>query len=140
MFDTQPLLSAPAHLLLHFDRLTEQMRGKPAPWFKQDEHAPDYELARDSGWRDAFIHVRRDGPSHGGFVGDKLHLSVEREQVPQAFKAIAGLLLGDACPIDERKVTGLQRVAPAIGCTSSNAGRKLSFCYVGETRAARPKA
>ncbi|MBB6155169.1 phosphothreonine lyase [Pseudomonas sp. JAI115] len=123
-FGTEKYFSPPAHLLLNFDRLTEQMRSEPAPSFRRDPHAPDYDAALGdhslqhngfrihNGWRDAFIHARRDAPPRDNrFAGDKLHLSVDREQVPQAFNAMASLLLSDDCPIEEWKVTDIHRVA-----------------------------
>ncbi|PXX63824.1 phosphothreonine lyase [Pseudomonas sp. LAMO17WK12:I10] len=102
------------------------MRGDPAPHFREYLHAPDYSAMRQSGFGtlhngfmmnnsglDAFMHARREQRQcAGAFAGDKLHISVKREDVPLAFNALSGLLFSEDCPIDKWKVTDMERVEP----------------------------
>lgn len=102
------------------------MRGDPAPHFREYSHAPDYSAMRQSRFAtlhngfmvnnsglDAFMHARREqGQCAGAFAGDKLHISVKREDVPLAFNALSGLLFSEDCPIDKWKVTDMERVEP----------------------------
>lgn len=114
------------YLNSNFDSLIRQMRREPAPNFKEASHAPDYCSIRRSGFyerhnnfmlsntgQDAFIHVRRE-PAHcaGSFDGDKFHISIKREEVSQAFNALRGRLFSDDSPIDNWKVTDMQRAEP----------------------------
>ncbi|WP_434626849.1 type III secretion system effector phosphothreonine lyase [Chromobacterium sp. CV08] len=108
----------------HFDGLRKQMRELPLPSFRQAFHAPDYAGMRQSGFSavsngfrmenhggDVFMHARRENPQNlGEFAGDKFHISIHSEQVPQAFQALTGLLFSDDSPIDKWKVTDMARV------------------------------
>lgn len=63
--------------------------------------------------KNVFIHAFRQGPlCEGPFCGDKFHISVRREQVPQAFQILSGLLFSEDSPIDKWKVTDIDRVRP----------------------------
>ncbi|EOW7406836.1 hypothetical protein [Salmonella enterica] len=64
----------------------------------------DFLLNKDSD--DVFIHASRQSIKYQGeFAGDKFHISVQREMVPQAFQALSGLLFSEDSPVGEWKVT-----------------------------------
>ena len=66
-----------------------------------------------SGGQDVFMHARREqAQNQGEFAGDKFHLSVRRDLVPQAFQALSGLLFSESSPIDKWKVTDIERAGP----------------------------
>ncbi|CAI8808231.1 MAPK phosphothreonine lyase [Pseudomonas zeae] len=115
-------LNAQAHLRAQFDRLQQQMLHAPAPHFRETL-AADYSAAQNNCeeqphdfrlfncFQEAFIKAKREQPHDaGGYVGDKLHLSVGFDQVPKAFNVISRLLLSDDCPVDEWKVTDVALV------------------------------
>ncbi|AUH51269.1 type III secretion system effector phosphothreonine lyase [Chromobacterium sp. ATCC 53434] len=116
--------SAREQLRADFDKLRGQMRELPFPRFQQALHAPDYAGMRQSGFcavsngfrmenhgGDVFMHARRENPqSLGEFAGDKFHISIQSEQVPQAFQALSSLLFSDDSPIDKWKITDMERV------------------------------
>jgi phosphothreonine lyase len=115
------------HLGAHLDSIGLQMRSEPLPHFREDLHAPDYSAMRKSGWGDlhngfvlnsggdVFMHARRQrGRCAGVFDGDKFHISVAREAVPQAFDALSGLLFSEDSPIDKWKVTDIERGSSAV--------------------------
>ncbi|AJX30504.1 type III secretion system effector phosphothreonine lyase [Burkholderia oklahomensis] len=112
------------HLCTNRENLRQQMHAFPLQLFGEALHAPDYAGMRQIGFAskshgfmlentdlDAFIHARREPPKClGEFAGDKFHISVQREQVPQAFQALTGLLFSECSPIDKWKVTDIERV------------------------------
>ncbi|EBS5119655.1 type III secretion system effector phosphothreonine lyase [Salmonella enterica subsp. enterica serovar Telelkebir] len=113
------------HLKHNFDTLHNQMRDMPVSHFKEAMDVPDYSEIRQSGFfsvsqihdfelnknsDDVFIHARRQSPKYQGeFAGDKFHISVQREMVPQAFQALSGLLFSEDSPVDKWKITDLER-------------------------------
>lgn len=108
----------------NFDTLQHQMRQMPLSHFKVEPNAPDYSEIRKSGFctlsqgfrlsntsDNFFIHARRQEPQYKGeFIGDKFHISVQGQQVPQAFQALSELLFSGDSPIDKWKVTDMARV------------------------------
>lgn len=110
----------------NFNTLHNQVRQLPMSHFKVALDAPDYSGMRQSSFfamsqgfqlenhsDDVFIHARRENPlCKGEFTGDKFHISVQREQVPQAFQALSGLLFSEDSPVDKWKVTDMERVDP----------------------------
>ncbi|WP_392440476.1 type III secretion system effector phosphothreonine lyase EseH [Edwardsiella piscicida] len=108
----------------NFDTLHRQMRQMPLSHFTVEPNAPDYSGIRQSGFfalsqgfrlsnasDDFFIHARRKAPQYRGeFIGDKFHISVQEQQVAQAFQALSGLLFSEDSPIDKWKVTDMARV------------------------------
>lgn len=114
------------HLKSNFNALHNQMREMPVSYFKERLDAPDYSGMRQSGFfsmsqgfrlnnsnDDVFIHALRESPQcQGEFAGDKLHISVLRDSVPQAFQALSGLLFSEDSPIDKWKVTDMEKVDP----------------------------
>lgn len=118
------LPSAYEHLKNNLDLLNSQMRKMPTCHFKEMLNAPDYYAVRQSGFftmsqgfqlnndsNDVFVHARRELPqSQGKFAGDKFHISVLKDNVPQAFKVLSGLLFSEDSPVDKWKVTDMERV------------------------------
>lgn len=114
------------HLRNNFDTLHNQMRDMPVPHFKEVLDLPDYSEIRQSGFYsiiqshdfllnknsdDVFIHACRQSPKYQGeFAGDKFHISVQRDMLPQAFQALSGLLFSEDSPVDKWKMTDLERV------------------------------
>ena len=112
------------HLIINFNSLQNQMRKMPTCHFKEKLGAPDYSGMRQSGFfamnlgfqlnnhsHDVFIHARRETPQcQGEFAGDKFHISVLGDMVPQAFQALSGLLFSEDSPIDKWKVTDMEQV------------------------------
>ncbi|MGG9999789.1 type III effector phosphothreonine lyase [Pseudovibrio ascidiaceicola] len=107
------------------DAIAQQVKDLPAPVFRPAANAPNFEAAKNSGWgsensgwrtlniesQDSFIHTKRiDANAKGEFAGDKIHLSIEPSQVPQAFDAINTLLFSEDSPVDKWKVTDMSRV------------------------------
>ncbi|WP_261640373.1 type III secretion system effector phosphothreonine lyase [Erwinia mallotivora] len=100
-----------------------QMQQMPIPQFSAALDAPDYSGLRKCGFftlsegfqlnnhaDDVFIHARRETPHcKGEFSGDKFHISVLGEQVPQAYQALSELLFSKDSPIDKWKVTDMER-------------------------------
>ncbi|VVP27814.1 type III secretion system effector phosphothreonine lyase [Pseudomonas fluorescens] len=115
------------YLNSNFESLIHQMRIEPVPDFKHASHAPDYCNILRSGFNDrhnnfmlnnsgedVFIHARREpAQCTGPFDGDKFHLSIKPDEVPEAFDALRGLLFSDDSPIDQWKVTDMERAEPA---------------------------
>ncbi|MBP4050661.1 type III secretion system effector phosphothreonine lyase [Chromobacterium violaceum] len=111
-------------LKTNFHSLHNQMRQMPMSHFREARDAPDYSGMRQSGFfamsqgfqleshgGDVFMHAHREHPQcKGEFAGDKFHISVQPEQVPQAFQALSGLLFSVDSPIDKWKVTDMERV------------------------------
>ena len=107
----------------NLNSLYNHMRRMPIFHFKEALDVPDYSGMRQSGFfamsqgfqlnnhsNDVFIHARREFPqSRGEFAGDKLHISVLRNMVPQAFKALSGLLFSEDSPVDKWKVTDIEK-------------------------------
>ncbi|WP_080172065.1 type III secretion system effector phosphothreonine lyase [Salmonella enterica] len=114
------------HLKNNFDTLHNQMRNMPVSHFKEARDVPDYSGIRQSGFYsiiqshdfllnrdsdDVFIHACRQSPEYQGeFAGDKFHISVQREMVPQAFQALSGLLFSEDSPVDKWKMTDPERI------------------------------
>lgn len=108
-----------------FSALHNQMRQMPGYHFKEASDAPDYTGICQSGFfaisqgfrlynhnEDIFVHACRETPHYkGAFSGDKFHISVLNEQLPQAFQALSGLLFSEESPVDKWKVTDMARVA-----------------------------
>ena len=95
----------------------------PISHFEEASHAPDYSEMRQNFLRsngfivfvdnhhDFFMHARRENlVCDGKFEGDKFHISVQKEQIPQVFKALSGLLFSEDSPIDHWKVTDIERM------------------------------
>ncbi len=111
------------HLCTNREILRQQMHALLPPDFGRALHAPDYAGMRQGGFAsmshgfmientglDAFMHARREQPKClGEFAGDKFHISVQREQVPEAFQALTGLLFSECSPVDKWKVTDIDR-------------------------------
>lgn len=122
--DRSKIPSTNEHLKNNFNSLHNQMLKMPISWFKEALDAPDYSGMRQSGFfsmsqgfqlnshgNDVFIHARREFPqSQGEFAGDKFHISVLRDMVPQAFQALSGLLFSEDSPVDKWKVTDIEQV------------------------------
>ncbi|WDC32317.1 type III secretion system effector phosphothreonine lyase (plasmid) [Escherichia albertii] len=116
--------SANEHLKNNFDTLHNNMRNMPVSCFKEAQGVPDYSGIRQIDYfdmsqgfllntdsSDVFIHACRDTPKNQGkFAGDKFHISVQRDMMPQAFQLLSGLLFSEDSPIDKWKVTNLERV------------------------------
>lgn len=114
------------NLKKNFCALHNQMRQMPMSHFKEALDAPDYSGIRQSGFfavsqgfrlhnhgDDAFIHACRENAHwKGEFSGDKFHISVRGEQVPQAFQVLSGLLFSEESPVDKWKVTDMERADP----------------------------
>lgn len=121
-----PAPSSADHLRANMEGLRQQVRAMPPADFREAQHAPDYAGMRQSGFacmshgfmlssggQDVFMHARREqAQNQGEFAGDKFHLSVRRDLVPQAFQALSGLLFSESSPIDKWKVTDMARVEP----------------------------
>ncbi|ECG8588506.1 type III secretion system effector phosphothreonine lyase [Salmonella enterica subsp. salamae] len=119
------VLSTNEHLKNNFNTLYNQMRQMPMFQFKETADAPDYSGIRQCGSfamrqgfylesddKDVFIHARRENAHcKGNFSGDKFHISVLKEQMPQAFNALSGLLFSENSPVDRWKVTDIELVA-----------------------------
>lgn len=107
----------------NFKSLHNQIQNMPISQFKEALDAPDYSGMRQSGFcakrlgfqlnnhsNDVFIHARREYPQcQGDFAGDKFHISVLRDMVPQAFQALSGLLFSEDSPVDKWKVTDIEQ-------------------------------
>lgn len=123
-YDGAEIPSTNKHLKNNFNSLHNQMRKMPVSHFKEALDVPDYSGMRQSGFfamsqgfqlnnhgYDVFIHARRESPqSQGKFAGDKFHISVLRDMVPQAFQALSGLLFSEDSPVDKWKVTDMEKV------------------------------
>ncbi|HID7510869.1 TPA: type III secretion system effector phosphothreonine lyase [Enterobacter hormaechei] len=123
-YDRAEIPSTNIHLKNNFNSLHNQMLKMPAFHFKEALDAPDYSGIRQSGFfamiqsfqlnnhsNDVFIHARRESPqSQGEFAGDKFHISVLKDMVPQAFQTLSGLLFSEDSPVDKWKVTDMERV------------------------------
>lgn len=123
-YDGSKIPSTNEHLKNNFSSLYNQMRNMPISRFKEALDAPDYLGMRQSGFfamsygfrlnnysNDVFIHARRESPQfQGEFAGDKFHISVLRDMVPQAFQALSGLLFSEDSPVDKWKVTDMEQV------------------------------
>ncbi|HFH6439845.1 TPA: type III secretion system effector phosphothreonine lyase SpvC [Salmonella enterica subsp. enterica serovar Typhimurium] len=123
-YDGAEIPSTNKHLKNNFNSLHNQMRKMPVSHFKEALYVPDYSGMRQSGFfamsqgfqlnnhgYDVFIHARRESPqSQGKFAGDKFHISVLRDMVPQAFQALSGLLFSEDSPVDKWKVTDMEKV------------------------------
>ncbi|SFL91781.1 hypothetical protein [Pseudomonas sp. NFACC46-3] len=120
--ETSPALKDLKH---SFDGLMQQIRSEPSPVFKESMHPVDYSAMRESSFfqkhndfiitnsvEDVFIHARRElSRCSGNFEGDKFHLSVHKQDVPDAFNALSSLLFSEDCPFDKWKVTDITRSA-----------------------------
>lgn len=96
-YDGAEIPSTNKHLKNNFNSLHNQMRKMPVSHFKEALDVPDYSGMRQSGFfamsqgfqlnnhgYDVFIHARRESPqSQGKFAGDKFHISVLRDMVPE---------------------------------------------------------
>ncbi|EAA7243111.1 type III secretion system effector phosphothreonine lyase [Salmonella enterica] len=117
--------STKEHLKNNFDTLHNQIRQMPIRQFKEAVDIPDYSEIRQCGFfamrqgfqlvnnnEDCFIHARReDTDCKGNFSGDKFHISVLKEQMPQAFKALSGLLFSENSPVNKWKITDTELIA-----------------------------
>jgi phosphothreonine lyase len=114
------------HLKNNFDTLHNQMRDMPVSHFKEALDVPDYSEICQSGLDSiiqshdfllnkdsdsAFIYAFRQSPKYQGISdGDKFHISVQRDMLPQAFQALSGLLFSEDSPVDTWKMTDLDRI------------------------------
>jgi len=110
-------LSTLEHLRSNFDNLKSQLTGGACPLFREAPEGYDYPAACRIGSDtlhngfmvynagvDAFVHVCRDeGQCKGAYDGDKLHISVKRDEMPQAFGVLSKFLFSEDCPIDKWK-------------------------------------
>ncbi|MCJ2371267.1 type III effector [Pseudomonas sp. RGM 3321] len=102
-----------------------EVRANTQTRFAVNHRAPTYEVAQSAlgenhgGWTAAnhfkmtgsevFIHMDRLEPNcKGEFAGDKIHLSVAPEDVPDAFNAIGKILQASDSPVDSWKVTDMK--------------------------------
>lgn len=110
-------------LQTNFDQLKAQMRHEPITHFKENSPAPTYSAIQSglatqhngfalSKLENFLVAERAQGLCSGSYAGDKLHLSVTRTKVPDAFDALSGLLFSDHCPFDKWKVTDMAAVQP----------------------------
>ncbi|HII1672696.1 TPA: type III secretion system effector phosphothreonine lyase [Salmonella enterica] len=118
------MISTNEHLKNNFNTLYNQMRQMPILQFKEAVDVPDYSEMRQCGFfamrqgfqlanrdEDVFIHARRENAHcKGNFSGDKFHISVLKEQMPQAFNALSGLLFSENSPVDKWKVIDTELV------------------------------
>ncbi|HGX3700675.1 TPA: type III secretion system effector phosphothreonine lyase [Escherichia coli] len=112
------------YLKNNIDTLHNKMRNMPISHFKEALDVPDYSGMRqidlfsmsqgfqlNKNSNDVFIHACRHPPKNQGkFVGDKFHISVQKDMMPQAFQVLSGLLFSEDSPVDEWKVTDLEQV------------------------------
>ncbi|AQS36605.1 virulence-associated protein [Shewanella psychrophila] len=60
---------------------------------------------------DVFIHANKENESRK-YLGDKIHISIDRTQLSAGFDSILPILLSEDSPIDKWKVTDLNRCPP----------------------------
>jgi len=107
--------------------LMQDMEKLDTPYFRAASDSPDYRhIQQNLGVNFSFTHkdhiymgqgkfidVHRSGLRQQIDVGDKIHISVKREDVPKAFDVLKGLLLSKDNPFREWKVINLAKVEEA---------------------------
>jgi phosphothreonine lyase len=106
-------------------KILKEMDSLPKTHFRNADFRGGYqELSQScynnqfSGYRlsnvpfgDAFIHANKDNESRE-YLGDKVHISIDKAKLSSGFDSILPLLLSEDSPIDKWKVTDLNRCSP----------------------------
>jgi len=110
------------HLQRNFNILSVQMRQMPLSQFNDAQNVPGYSDMFQNGDRvgffwfsaNGFINVNRIGipVSRGELDGNKFHISVQRELMPQAYQALSGLLFSEDSPFNNWKMTDVRIAHP----------------------------
>ncbi|EEZ39207.1 VirA protein [Photobacterium damselae] len=106
-------------------KLIKDIEAQPKSSFRNaDIHGSYHELSQGgyknefSGYKlsnvpfgDVFIHANKDNESRE-YLGDKIHISIDKAQLSSGFDDILPILLSEDSPIDKWKVTDLNRCPP----------------------------
>ncbi|KZK95216.1 MULTISPECIES: hypothetical protein [unclassified Pseudovibrio] len=120
------------------EKVAQVFRQERAPVFRLANSTPNYNDIKSQNFGDhegfsyynlpgvnSFINFgREEGQFKGENHGDKVHISVKKEHLEQAFDAISGLLLSPDSPIDKWKVTNLDSTKGSVD--TSNLARRVS--------------
>lgn len=105
------------------EQIAEAFRHQRAPVFQEAANTPGYDDVKSAPYGEAggFIFYnqteksaftkfdRIERSNTGALQPDKFHISVKQDQVENAFQAIVGLLLSADSPIDNWKVTNMDK-------------------------------